>query len=162
MDAIIVDKDGKWYSSKNTVLSNGHAIAISHGTGSHHLASHKRYRATVLATQDGKVLLVRDKGHRDFSMPGGGFKHGESTLQAGTRELGEEVGGLTIVSAERVRQCDLEGARAKHKVIRVEVQGHPHIRQHHEIDKVIWWDMKSSLPVQGHVKYILSKIKGAA
>lgn len=158
MDAIIVDKDGKWYSSKNTVLSNGHAVAIGHGTGSHR-SHHKRYRATVLATQNGKVLLVRDKGHRDFSMPGGGFKHGESTIQAGVRELGEEVGGLSVVSVDRIRQADFEGARAKHKVCRVEVSGQPYIRQHHEIDKVIWWDMKSPLPVQGHVKYILSKIK---
>jgi len=157
MDAIIVDKDGKWYSSKNTVLSNGHAMATGHGVSSHH-SHHKQYRATVLATQNGKVLLVRDKGHRDFSMPGGGFKHGESTLQAGIRELGEEVGGLTITSVDRMRQCDFEGARANHKVLRVEVQGHPHIRQHHEIDKVIWWDTKSPLPVQGHVKYILSKV----
>jgi hypothetical protein len=42
MDATIVDKNGKWYSSNNTVLSNGHAVAVGHGTGSQH-NHHKRY-----------------------------------------------------------------------------------------------------------------------
>ncbi len=117
-----------------------------------------RYRATVVVIQDSKLLLVRDKGRRRFSMPGGGFKHGESTVQAGIRELGEEVGGLDILGAERLRYCDMEGHRAKHKVCRVFVEGRPYVRQCHEIDKVIWWNMKSKLPTQGHVKYILRKL----
>lgn len=119
----------------------------------------KRYRATVVILREGKLLLVRDKGRHDFSMPGGGFKHSESTIQAGVREVSEELGGLTVVSAERLRYCDFEGQRAKHKVCRLVVTGEPHIRQGHELDKVLWWDMRSPLPVQGHVKRILSRLE---
>ena len=147
-DTMVMGKDGKltWLFAKESSVFK-------------HDESHKRYRATVVVIQDGELLLVRDKGCRDFSMPGGGFKHGESTVQAGVREVCEEIGGLTIVSTERIRCCDFEGARAKHKVCRITVKGNPYIRQHHEIDKVIWWDMKSKLSTQGHVKYILSKLE---
>jgi len=34
----------------------------------------KRRRATVVAEQDGKVLLVREKGSKGFSLPGGGIE----------------------------------------------------------------------------------------
>ena len=118
-------------------------------------SSRKRYRATVVVIRDGKLLLVRDKGRHDFSMPGGGFHKGESTVQASIREVGEEL-GLKSISAVRLRDCDLDGERAHHKVCQLTIQGDPYIRQPHEIDKIIWWDMKSALPVQGHVKYILS------
>ncbi len=92
-------------------------------------------------------------------MPGGGFRRGESTIQAGIREVTkEELGGLTVVSAERLRQCDLDGDRAKHKVCQLVIEGEPYIEQPKEIDRVIWWDMKSNLYVQGHVKYILNKL----
>jgi len=116
-----------------------------------------RYRATAVIMRDCKVLLVRDKGRHDFSLPGGGFKRGESTVQAGAREVYEEL-GLRTVSAERLRHCDLEGRRAKHKVCLLETRGGPYLKSR-ELDRFIWWDMKSELPVQGHVKYILGKLK---
>ncbi len=160
MDAIIVDKNGKWYSSNNAVLSNGHAIGIGHGTGNHH-SHHKRYRVSVVIIRDGKLLLVRDTGKYDFSLPGGGFEHGETTIQAGIREVAdEELGSVKVISAERLpKHWDLDGERAYHKFVRLTIQGEPYIKRPKEIDKVIWWDMKSPLPVQGHVKYILSKIE---
>jgi len=119
----------------------------------------KRYRATVVIFRDDKILLVRDKGRRDFSLPGGAFKHNETTIQAGIREVcGEELGGIRVISAERLRHCDLDGRRAYHKVCSLTIQGEPYINRRKEIDKVIWWDMKSKVPVQGHVKYILRKL----
>ena len=125
----------------------------------HKYSKHKRYRATAVIFRDGKVLLVRDKGKNDFSFPGGGFKQHETTIQAGIREVcGEELGGVKVLSAERLRHCDLDGRRACHKVCQLVIQGEPYINRPEEIDKVIWWDMKSELPVQGHVKYILSKL----
>ena len=154
MDAVIVGKDGKWYSSKNAVLNPDGSVVAKH------FPSSVRYRATVVVMCDGKLLLVRDKGRRDFSMPGGGFKKGESTVQAGVRELCEEVGGLTVLSVERLRHCDIMGQRAMHKVCRVVVEGTPYVRQYHEIDKVVWWDMESPLPVQGHVEYVLGVLRG--
>ena len=117
----------------------------------------KRYRATSLIIKNGNILLVRDKHRHDYSMPGGGFKANESTIQAGIREVFEEL-RLRTVLAERLRYCDFEGQRAKHKVCLLKVEGTPHIDSK-ELDGYIWWDMKSSLPVQGHVRYILKKYK---
>ena len=116
-----------------------------------------RYRATALIIKDDKVLLVKDKGRHDYSMPGGGFKSKESTIQAAIREVQEEL-KLRSLSATRLRLCDLEGKRANHKVCLLTVEGEPHI-DHKELDGYIWWDMKQKIPVQGHVKYILNKYK---
>ena len=144
MDAIIIGKNGQWYSSKS----------FEHSPHK----PHKRYRATAVIIRDGKLLLVRDKGRHDFSMPGGGFHKGESTIQAGIREVGQEL-GLKVTSADRIRHCDLpDGDRAYHKVCQLTIQGDPYINQPKEIDMFVWWDMKSELPTQGHVKYILSKL----
>lgn len=144
-DTMVIGKDGKptWLFVK--------------GSSAYRHIEHKRYRATAVVIQDGKLLLVRDTGKQDFSMPGGGFKKGESTVQAGIRELCEEIGGLTVVSVDRLHHCDFEGTSAKHKVCRIIVSGNSRILQPHEIDKFTWWDMKSELLVQGHVKHILSK-----
>ena len=151
MDAIIVGKDGKWYSSKVAKLDASGNVVAKH--------DYKRYRATVVIFRDNKVLLVKDKGRDDYSMPGGGFKKGESTIQAGIREVTkEELGGLTVLSAERLRQCDFEGRRAKHKVVELVTEGTPYIKGKHELDEVIWWDMKSKINAQGHVYYILNKL----
>jgi 8-oxo-dGTP pyrophosphatase MutT (NUDIX family) len=117
----------------------------------------KRYRATVLIIKDGKVLLVRDKGKRDYSMPGGGFKPKETTLQAGIREVFEEL-KLNTTSAERLRYCDFEGQRANHKVCLLKVEGTPRVDSK-ELEGYIWWDMNEDIPIQGHVKKILFEYK---
>lgn len=120
----------------------------------------KRYRATAVIIRDNKMLLVRDKGKHDYSLPGGGFKRNETTIQASIREVcGEELGGIRVLSAERLRFCDLEGRRANHKVCMLVIEGKPYINRPDEIDKVIWWDMESDIPLQGHVSYILSQLK---
>jgi 8-oxo-dGTP pyrophosphatase MutT (NUDIX family) len=116
-----------------------------------------RYRATALVIKDNKILLVKDKGKHDYSMPGGKIESKESTLQAGIREISEELRLITI-SAERLRYCDFQGQRAFHKVCLIKVEGVPHINKK-ELDGYVWWDMVSSLPVQGHVKKILREFK---
>ncbi|MDD5288917.1 MAG: NUDIX domain-containing protein [Dehalococcoidales bacterium] len=117
-----------------------------------------RYRATALIIRNDKVLLVRDKGRHDYSMPGGGFKPKESTIQACIREVAEEL-RMKVISATRLRICDCEGERANHKVGLLLVEGEPHIN-HRELDDFVWWNMKDEIPLQGHVKYILRKYKG--
>ncbi len=117
----------------------------------------KRIRATALVIRDDKILLVRDKHRHDYSMPGGGFKANESTIQAGIREVFEEL-RLRTVSAERLRYCDFDGQRARHKVCLLKVEGTPHIDEK-ELDGYIWWDMKSDIAAQGHVKKILNEYK---
>jgi ADP-ribose pyrophosphatase YjhB (NUDIX family) len=117
----------------------------------------KRPRVSSLIIKDGKVLLVRDKGKHDYSLPGGGIKRNENTLVAGIRELYEET-KLNTVLAERLRYCDFEGQRANHKVCYLLVEGDIHL-DHKELDKYIWWDMESDIPVQGHVTKILAEYK---
>jgi ADP-ribose pyrophosphatase YjhB (NUDIX family) len=117
------------------------------------------YRATALIIRNDKVLLVRDMGKSDYSMPGGGFKPKESTIQACIREVSEEL-KMKVISATRLRVCDLEGQRAYHKVGLLVVEGEPHDIDYRELDGFIWWDMKEKIPLQGHVKYILNKYKG--
>lgn len=113
----------------------------------------KRYRATALVIKNDKIFLVRDKGRSSYSMPGGGYKEHENTITAGIREVYKET-KLRTISAERLRYCDFEGQRAKHKVCLLRVEGNVHIN-HKELDGYIWWDMKKDIPTQGHVKKIL-------
>ena len=115
-----------------------------------------RKRATAVVIKNGKVLLVRDKGKQKFSLPGGGIHRGEPTLSAAIRELYEET-GLRATKAIRLRDCDYKGSKNEHRVCLIEANGE--VRLKHEIDKFVWWDMKQTLPVYPHVRYILSKVK---
>ena len=60
----------------------------------------KRTRATVIAEQVGRVLLIRERGQRQYSLPGGGIERGEYTMEAALRELREET-RLRPSNAER-------------------------------------------------------------
>ena len=115
-----------------------------------------RKRATAVVIKNGKVLLVRDKGKQKFSLPGGGIHRGELTLSAAIRELYEET-GLRATKAIRLRDCDYKGSKNEYRVCLIEANGK--VRLKHEIDKFVWWDMKQTLPVYPHVRYILSKVK---
>lgn len=116
-----------------------------------------RQRGTAVIIRNGKVLLVRDKGHHHFSLPGGALKKGEPTASAAARELYEEL-GLHPVKVTRLRKCDFRGSVSIHKVCLIEASGEPHLRGH-ELDKFIWWDMKKPIQVYAHVKNILKKIQ---
>lgn len=143
---LVTGKDGKptWLFAKGSFATSN--------------TKHKRYRATAVVLRGDKILLVRDKGLSEYSLPGGKFKRGESTLQAASRELLEELSGISIVSLSRQRHWDLDGHRAHHKFALVVIEGEPIIRQTYELDDVRWWDGRDNLPVQGHVKYILNKL----
>jgi 8-oxo-dGTP pyrophosphatase MutT (NUDIX family) len=116
-----------------------------------------RQRATAVVFKHGRVLLVRDKGHQRYSLPGGGIKIDEPTISAASRELFEEL-GLSAIRATRLRECDFKGSMSLHKVCLIEAYGEPRLRGH-ELNKFIWWDMKSDIPIYAHVKNILKKIK---
>lgn len=115
-----------------------------------------RQRGTAVVMRDGKVPLVRDKGKRRFSLPGGGINKNEPTVNASAREVYEEL-GLNVVMVRRLRGCDFKGSLSEHKVCLVEVKGEPRIRGH-ELTKCIWWDMKSPVPAYEHVTRILKKM----
>jgi 8-oxo-dGTP pyrophosphatase MutT (NUDIX family) len=115
-----------------------------------------RQRATAVIVREGKLLLVRDRVKERFSLPGGGIKEGEPTISAIARELFEEL-GLSATLVTRMRIWDCQGSTNEHKVCLVEARGEPCLRGY-ELDKFIWWDMKESVPVDDHVKYISGKM----
>jgi 8-oxo-dGTP pyrophosphatase MutT (NUDIX family) len=115
-----------------------------------------RQRGTAIVIRLGRVLLVRDKGHYKFSLPGGEINRGEPSVSAATREIYEEL-GLHANSVKRLYKCDFRGSLSQHKVCLIEVQGEPHLKGH-ELDRFIWWDMKTQIPVYAHVTHILSKL----
>lgn len=117
-----------------------------------------RKRASAVIFEDNKVLLVRDRGHHKYSLPGGGIKKGETVVSAVAREIYEEL-GLHTVGIRRLRDCEFRGSLSKHKVCLLKTRGTPRLRGR-ELDKWIWWDMKTKIPTCAHVRHILSKILG--
>ncbi len=115
-----------------------------------------RIRGTVLVFKNHHVLLVRDKGKTRYSLPGGGVNENEPSMAAAVRELFEEL-GMSARKAERLFRCDCEGSLSKHKVTLIETDGEPRLRGK-ELDKFIWWDMKSEIPRYSHVDRILKKL----
>lgn len=120
----------------------------------------KRRRATALVIKDGKYLLVRDKGKREFSLPGGGLNKGEAVLTAACRELSEELGMLAY-KAERRSDLDFEGGATDHKVVRVHAGGKPK-RNDGELADFRWWNGKDKLPLFKHVTAIISRYQKSA
>jgi len=118
---------------------------------------HLRQRGTAVVIRDGKVLLVRDRGKHQFSLPGGGIRENEPAASAAGRELYEEL-GLSPTKITRLRDCDFRGSASHHKVCLVEARGEPHLRGN-ELDKFIWWDMKQPIPLFAHVTQILRRMR---
>lgn len=46
----------------------------------------------IIRNENGEILVNREKGRSDFSLPGGGWDHGETDIECIKRELYEEVG----------------------------------------------------------------------
>ena len=115
----------------------------------------KRQRATALVVKDGRYLLVRDKGHDKYSLPGGGMEQGEAALTAACRELGEEL-GMKAYRAERLFDYTNEGSFNDHKVVLVFAGGEPKINDR-ELESFRWWDGRERLPVYPHVTSIVSR-----
>ena len=115
-----------------------------------------RQRAVAVVIRRGKILLVRDRGKRQFSLPGGGIHKGEPIVSAAARELYEEL-GLKAKNVKRLRNCDFRGAVSYHRVCLIEVGGRPRLRGT-ELDKFIWWDMKSNVSAYSHVTSIINSM----
>ena len=117
-----------------------------------------RRRGTAVLLRDGLVLLVRDRGARRYSLPGGAARRKEPSLAAAVRELSEEV-GLRALRAERVPAADFRGRRCHHRVTVVAAPGEPKV-QSAEIVEVRWWDLEEDLPRFRHVDAILAVVTG--
>lgn len=113
----------------------------------------KRRRATaIVVNKHGEILLVRDKGKRHFSLPGGGIKHNEPSISAAAREVYEET-GFVIHSLKWV--LNYESKHSDHRVYLAE--GHGKARTKSEISSFKWWKPSDKLPVFDSVNKIVSK-----
>lgn len=114
----------------------------------------KRRRGTVLLLgRDGKVLLVMDKGHHKWSLPGGGVESGERSSQAAARELYEETG----LKAQKVTWLgSFKSPVTEHKAFLIEAEGHVHLKSKGnkgggELGSYMWWNMEDKIDAYGHV-----------
>lgn len=118
-----------------------------------------RKRATALVFRGNRVLLVRDRGHKKFSLPGGGVEFRESVLTACIRELHEEL-GVEVVKIHRVSDADFRGKLNYHHTCLVEFRGKPRINRSGELAEYIWWDHEDEGPSRyRHVEQIIFKAK---
>ena len=124
-----------------------------HGTTPNCSEKKKRRRATVIVERDDYVLLIREKGARRFSLPGGGIEGGESVMETALRELREET-KLSVIKSERL--FNHEGATQNHRVVWALVRGNVQI-QRKELSEYKWWNRKDDVPLIDSAKAILGK-----
>jgi 8-oxo-dGTP diphosphatase len=117
---------------------------------------HLRERGVAVVVRHGKILLVKDRGKRHYSLPGGGVHRGERSYQAAARELREETG---LRTKKTIWLGSFEGAVSEHKAYLIEADGHVHLRRGGELDTYLWWDMKSNVPIFAHVKAIVRMLE---
>ena len=117
-----------------------------------------RRRATVVTEQDGMVLLIRERGSKRFSLPGGGFEGRESTMEAALRELREET---KLWPVEAKRMFDYEGQTQSHRVVWAQVRGRVTL-QRKEVSEYRWWDGREPVPLLPSARAIIDKCKGYA
>lgn len=118
----------------------------------------KRRRASALVVRNGRVLLVRHRGEKNYSLPGGGIDKGETSLEAAVREVREET-QLRAFYAKRLFHCDTDGQMARHRVSEVRVGDGKVKLQGKEIERHKWWDGRSEIQANGHV-YSIVKSSG--
>ena len=116
-------------------------------------SARKRRRATVVAAQDGRLLLVKERGAHRFSLPGGGIERREGVIEAACRELREET-GLCVLQAKYL--FDHEGRVRLHKVVVADVQGDVRL-QRRELSDFLWWDGKGDIPMLASARSIIQR-----
>ena len=113
--------------------------------------SPKYARATAVAVQNGKCLLVQERRARRFSLPGGRIRPGEPSHFAVTRELNEETG---LRARDPTFVGYHEGHSATHHVFLLEVKGEVRLNRR-ELSNFLWWNGSDPLLIQRHVSEII-------
>jgi 8-oxo-dGTP pyrophosphatase MutT (NUDIX family) len=67
------------------------------------MKKHTRSSVMCIPVMDSKVVIVRDRKHREWTFPGGGKKHNETRLDACIRELDEETHSTLHVKKNDIR-----------------------------------------------------------
>ena len=115
-----------------------------------------RDRATAIVQRDERLLIVRNRGFRHYSLPGGGVNRGESPEDAVARELAEET-GLQAVSVSPLLRCKTTDVFNTYLVYRVEAKGELCINRM-ELGEALWWDGRKKLPLFGYVRHVLAQL----
>ncbi len=118
----------------------------------------KRERAIAIIIKDGKFLLVKDRGVKAFSLPGGRIEENETILEAAVREIYEET-GLEPIKAVRLKECDYEGKVNFHRVCFLETENYDIKLNKRELKDYIWWDGKEEISAYNHAREIISRFK---
>ena len=113
--------------------------------------SPKYARATAVAVQDGKCLLVQERRARRFSLPGGRIRPGESSNLTVARELYEETG---LRAQDPTFVGYHEGHYATHHIYLLEVKGEVRLNRR-ELSNFLWWNGSDVLLIQRHVSEII-------
>ena len=116
--------------------------------------TNKRPRATVVAEQDGRVLLVKERGARRYSLPGGGIERREGVIEAACREIREET-RLCVIQARYL--FDHEGHVMLHKVVWADVRGDVWL-QWKELSDYAWCDWGTDVPMLESANSILERV----
>ena len=115
-----------------------------------------RDRATAVVQRDKRLLLVRDRGFRHYSLPGGGVNRGEKPEDAVIRELAEET-GLHAQSVSPLLRCRTSDVFNTYLVYLVEATGDLRINRT-ELSEALWWDGQERLPLFGYVRRVLTQL----
>ena len=116
-------------------------------------ARKKRNRATALVSRDGRLLLVRERGAKHWSLPGGGMKKGEDAVTAAIRELDEE----TKLAATRATYLfHYESPSQHHHVCYLVAEGKVELLKE-EIGDYRWWDGEAQLAIIGSATEIIER-----
>ena len=115
-----------------------------------------RDRATAVVRRRGRLLLVRDRGFRQFSLPGGGLRHGETAEEAVVRELREET-GLETLSLTPLPWCRTSDTYNTYPVFDIEAEGTLRLDPA-ELADARWWDGLEPVPLFNYVTRVLEQL----
>ncbi len=110
----------------------------------------KRRRSTAICVNEGTIVLVREKGQSRFSLPGGNIEHGEYSMSAAVREVGEELG---LQADACLYLFDFESATTLHSVFMIEYQNNLHLSR--EISDFTRWAGDTDISVRSTARAIL-------
>jgi len=118
-------------------------------------ARKKRNRATALAMNGGRLLLVRERGAKHWSLPGGGIKKGEDAVAAAIRELDEETRLVTTSATYLFRY---ESPSQNHHVCCLKAESQVRLLKE-EIGDYRWWDGETELAIIPSAVEIIERVK---
>jgi len=105
-----------------------------------------RLKVAALLVKDKRILLVRNKGDKGFTLPGGGVERGEDIYDTLSREIEEEI----ACSLDEVSFFDTylgaiqeDGRRNFAFVFKVTSQGKP--KKGKDVEEVKWFSIKEIL-----------------